>query len=637
MRSPTLLSPVLLALALYGCGKDDDTNDTTDTDVFVPDTDIEADLDKDGYTESAGDCDDGNPSVYPGASEACNGADDNCNGMTDEGLADADADGTCNDLDSEDCDGSDNDGDGLVDEDFGDADDDGVADCADGEDCDGVDNTGEGDVDEGYDADSDGFSQCGGDCDDADANRNPGKTEVDGDTQDNDCDGFVDENGWAAGDLIITEIMTNPTSVADPKGEWFEVYNASGGSITINGLMITDSTTDSHQVTSDDALTIPAGGYFVLGGESDALVNGGAPVDYEYSGLTLGNGSDDLSLWVQKDDGTKVVIDSVAWDGGVSFPDPDQGSMALEPSFMGTGYNDDGTYWCESPNPWGTQTDNGTPGAENEWCTSFDHDSDGYSQDDGDCNDGDDTIYPGAPEIDGSIDNDCDGVAELGPTADARLGAASETEECGSIVLDGSASTDPDGNVPLTYQWELTSAPAGSARTSADISSSTSATASFEPDADGAYVFSLTVWDSGGAASTPDSLSVTVSARSTNSTPASNAGANQSASGTADCAPLSYGTAGYDCEACVDYYFTLDGSGSTDADGDSLTYSWSVTSGSASLSDSTVVNPTLTVTSPSVSYGITNSNTVNVQLKVTDCMGASDTDNLAVSYSCTGG
>ncbi|MBI3185907.1 MAG: putative metal-binding motif-containing protein [Myxococcales bacterium] len=38
-----------------------------------------------GYSPNAGDCDDGNPAVRPGAAEVCNGADDDCDGTADEG------------------------------------------------------------------------------------------------------------------------------------------------------------------------------------------------------------------------------------------------------------------------------------------------------------------------------------------------------------------------------------------------------------------------------------------------------------------------------------------------------------------------------------------------------------------------
>ena len=42
------------------------------------------DNDGDGWTTAAGDCNDYNASINPGAAEVCNGIDDNCNGTTDE-------------------------------------------------------------------------------------------------------------------------------------------------------------------------------------------------------------------------------------------------------------------------------------------------------------------------------------------------------------------------------------------------------------------------------------------------------------------------------------------------------------------------------------------------------------------------
>jgi hypothetical protein len=50
------------------------------------------DNDGDGFRICDGDCNDANPSVHPGASETCNGVDDNCSGQIDEDLAGLDSD-----------------------------------------------------------------------------------------------------------------------------------------------------------------------------------------------------------------------------------------------------------------------------------------------------------------------------------------------------------------------------------------------------------------------------------------------------------------------------------------------------------------------------------------------------------------
>lgn len=149
------------------------------------------DDDGDGLGEAAGDCDDTDRTVYPGAPEQCNGKDDDCDEIVDEGTL---------------C--SDDDGDGWT-EDAGDCDDNNrsayptAVEEADGEDddCDGI-------VDEGtaaYDDDNDGYAEQDGDCDDADRARNPSEDDLCRDGLDQDCTGQADDR-----------CVESPTDGCDP-------------------------------------------------------------------------------------------------------------------------------------------------------------------------------------------------------------------------------------------------------------------------------------------------------------------------------------------------------------------------------------------------------------------------------------
>ncbi len=182
------------------------------------------DLDGDGYSGCGSDCDDTNAAAHPGATESCEGFDEDCDGAIDNGTGcfDDDVDGyteeggDCNDNDSAilpgtdevEGNGRDDNCDGVVDSGSVDADGDGTSvlggDCDDADATvfvgapelgDGLDNDCDGTVDEGTDlddSDGDGYTEAAGDCDDDATATNPGAPEL-ADWQDNNCDGAVDE------------------------------------------------------------------------------------------------------------------------------------------------------------------------------------------------------------------------------------------------------------------------------------------------------------------------------------------------------------------------------------------------------------------------------------------------------------
>lgn len=100
----------------------------------------------------------------------------------------------------------------------------------------------------------------------------------------------------APGDLVISEVMANPSAVSDSAGEWFELFNPTTDSLILDNLVISDNGSNLHQINAGTSLLIESGQYLVFARNSDTSINGGIISDYTYSGFTLGNTADAIII-----------------------------------------------------------------------------------------------------------------------------------------------------------------------------------------------------------------------------------------------------------------------------------------------------------------------------------------------------
>lgn len=158
-----------------------------------------------------------------------------------------------------------------------------------------------------------------------------------------------------AGELIITEIMSNPAMVSDTKGEWFEVLNTTGNSLQINGLEIKDSGSNSHIIDSESPLIVDPGQVYVFAKSGNPDENGGVRSDYVYNGFSLSNGEDEIILALAN--GT--IIDEVCYTDG--WPLSAGISMEVNAGFLDHLQNDQAEHWVLASETYG-DGDLGTPG-----------------------------------------------------------------------------------------------------------------------------------------------------------------------------------------------------------------------------------------------------------------------------------
>jgi len=164
------------------------------------------------------------------------------------------------------------------------------------------------------------------------------------------------------GDLVVTEVHANPDG-SDGQGEYIELFNATGGSLALDGLTLMASRADGASPKSHRFIgaSIEGGRYFVVGNAPvDSMP---AHVDYSY-GNTLGSlRNSDAVLAIRCSD---MLIDRVSYertsDGRALELD---GRLAPDHEL-----NDEANHWCATPE--GVREVSagnfGTPGAANSPC-----------------------------------------------------------------------------------------------------------------------------------------------------------------------------------------------------------------------------------------------------------------------------
>jgi hypothetical protein len=174
----------------------------------------------------------------------------------------------------------------------------------------------------------------------------------------------IPEGPVGFGDLLISEIMYNPTALSDTEGEWLEIYNNSTETINLQNLVLERDETNRHVIT--ESLELAPGAYYVLARTAQAT---DAPNTYVYgSSITLSNTGAVLSLYNEGSESEPGALIYSLNYGEAGFPDGSGASICLSPDLLNATDAALGSSWCVSSSLYHTG-DSGTPGAINDLCS----------------------------------------------------------------------------------------------------------------------------------------------------------------------------------------------------------------------------------------------------------------------------
>jgi len=226
-----------------------------------------------GYSADSSDCDDGDASVHPGASETCDSVDQDCDGTADEGATDM---GTW----------------------YSDADGDGYGDAS-------ISSTGC--------SQPSGTVSDGSDCDDGDAAIHPGATELCSGV-DEDCDGAVDDSGSVTfyGSSGSVSSLTSSYSGGSASSALIASFGADGSVVFCDGTYYVEI-----EVTAAD-LTLQGyngpGSTTLMGDGTDTVITLNGSTSFRMDGLTVTGGDGSLGGGLYgADSGASVSISDCAF------------------------------------------------------------------------------------------------------------------------------------------------------------------------------------------------------------------------------------------------------------------------------------------------------------------------------------
>ncbi len=258
------------------------------------------------------------------------------------------------------------------------------------------------------DADGDGFVavQAGGiDCDDDDPDVFPAAGESLGDLVDDDCDGWID-------DVVVLRAL-------DDHWQWDLGEELGGVEPLVYDFEDADSgdDVDTHYA-AEGILLSPTGSVEAAASVYGALPVGDVGVAYTPStanrlDLVFDEAVDAIALQVLAGDGT-FSLSAYTADGTLfaGLPVTLQGEGRPGGLFVGLTLSE-GIDRLRLEGPGGTGW--GIDQLQVVWAAQTDRDLDGYSEEEGDCDDADIDVHPDAEEdLTNGIDDDCDGIVDGG-------------------------------------------------------------------------------------------------------------------------------------------------------------------------------------------------------------------------------